>query len=335
MRPAGDQGRPRGSVRVRDSERHQHLSMRLTRDLRLHLPRVIGTLGVFLLFLNVPAAVAQSTSGAALMTGCLDTLSTSAFTRVPVYLEAKALDSTSRAILPGADSLAVRVAALIRLSLSDSTTSLPEGEGVLRWRQIGAPLRIAAHRDGRFTWSIPPRRSDGDTLRAPSRLLLEQALTTIRDAGTRIGWPADLSGDSLMFDLVYRWPDVAPDGSLQPLSVREAVPVFSMAMPWSKPVVVRYQQPVTYPYRERLAEVEGTVIVKFVVDTTGRASMNTFEDSWPTGRPKPTGALAEYYRSFLNSVRWSLSAARFEPARLGGCVVPQLVQQEFSFSLTR
>jgi hypothetical protein len=266
---------------------------------------------------------------------CLDTISASAFFRVPVYLEAEAIDLATRVVLPGADSLATRVAAMVRSSLSDSITTLPEGEGLLRWRQVGGGIRTAVHRDGRLTWSIPPQRWRTDTLRAPSRQVLVQALTAVRDAGGRIAWPAEVPGDSLTFDLKYRWPDVGPDGKLRPLLVRDAVPVFSMAMPWSKPVVVRSPPQVHYPMAAQTQSMEGTVVLEFVVDSTGRAVRETIEERWPSDRPRLTGVSGANYREFLTAAKWGVVAARFDPATVGGCAVPQLVQWPFTFRLRR
>lgn len=78
-----------------------------------------------------------------------------------------------------------------------------------------------------------------------------------------------------------------------------------------------------YPDMLRSANVEGEVLVQFVVDTTGRAEMGTFK------------VLKSSHDLFTNSVRQALSAMRFYPAEIGGRKVKQLVQQPFTFSLTR
>lgn len=195
---------------------------------------------------GIPAgAQVQSTERAP---ACLDTISTSAFVRVPVYLEAKAADSSGQALLPSVDTLAVHVAAMIRSSLSESTTSLPEGEMLLQWRQVGGSVRIEVHRDGRFTLWTPPER--GDTLLEPSRMLLKRSIAALSDAGTKLRWPADLPGDSVAFDLGYRWADVALDGTTRPFVVRSAaIPVFSMAMPRGKELGILRAPHIAYPPR--------------------------------------------------------------------------------------
>ena len=78
-----------------------------------------------------------------------------------------------------------------------------------------------------------------------------------------------------------------------------------------------------YPDMLRSANVEGEVLAQFVVDTTGRAEMNTFK------------VLKSSHDLFTNSVKQFLGGARFYPAEIGGRKVKQLVQQPFNFTLTR
>jgi protein TonB len=78
-----------------------------------------------------------------------------------------------------------------------------------------------------------------------------------------------------------------------------------------------------YPDMLRSAGVEGTVLAQFVVDTTGRAEMNTFK------------ALKSDNALFETAVKNALQRMRFLPAEVGGRKVKQLVQQPFQFSLNR
>lgn len=91
-----------------------------------------------------------------------------------------------------------------------------------------------------------------------------------------------------------------------------------------KPVVMAPgAQGPAYPDMLRTAGIEGTVLAEFVVDTTGRAEMNTFR------------ALKSDNDLFTAAVRNALQRMRFLPAEVGGHKVKQLVQQPFQFSLTR
>jgi len=78
-----------------------------------------------------------------------------------------------------------------------------------------------------------------------------------------------------------------------------------------------------YPDMLRSANVEGEVLVQFVVDTSGRVEMPTFK------------VLKSSHDLFTNAVRQALSTMRFYPAEIGGRKVKQLVQQPFNFTLTR
>jgi protein TonB len=78
-----------------------------------------------------------------------------------------------------------------------------------------------------------------------------------------------------------------------------------------------------YPDMLRSANVEGEVLAQFVVDTTGRAEMNTFK------------TLKSSHDLFTNAVKSALANMRFYPAEVGGRKVKQLVQMPFVFSLNK
>jgi protein TonB len=78
-----------------------------------------------------------------------------------------------------------------------------------------------------------------------------------------------------------------------------------------------------YPDMLRSANVEGEVLAQFVVDTTGRAEMNTFK------------VLKTSHDLFTNAVKAALPNMRFYAAEVGGRKVKQLVQMPFQFALTK
>ncbi len=78
-----------------------------------------------------------------------------------------------------------------------------------------------------------------------------------------------------------------------------------------------------YPDILRQAGVEGEVLAQFIVDTTGRAEMNSFK------------VLKTSHDLFGNSVKNALAGMRFIPAEVGGRKVRQLVQQPFSFAIAK
>ncbi len=78
-----------------------------------------------------------------------------------------------------------------------------------------------------------------------------------------------------------------------------------------------------YPDILRSGGVEGEVLAQFVVDTDGRAEMNTFK------------VLKSSHDLFTAAIRNVLPQMRFIPAEVGGRKVKQLVQQPFVFNLAR
>jgi len=80
---------------------------------------------------------------------------------------------------------------------------------------------------------------------------------------------------------------------------------------------------VRYPDMLRSANVEGEVLAQFVVDTTGRAEMSTFK------------VLKSSHDLFTAAVKNALPQMKFYPAEVGGRKVKQVVQQPFTFSLSK
>jgi periplasmic protein TonB len=78
-----------------------------------------------------------------------------------------------------------------------------------------------------------------------------------------------------------------------------------------------------YPDMLRQAGVEGEVLAQFVVDTTGRVEMSQFK------------VLKSSHDLFVNAVKNALPQMKFIPAEVGGRKVKQLVQQPFTFSITK
>jgi TonB family protein len=78
-----------------------------------------------------------------------------------------------------------------------------------------------------------------------------------------------------------------------------------------------------YPDRERLANVQGEVLVDFVVDESGAFVPSTLR-------------LVRYTsEGFARAVFDALKPMRFAPATVGGCPVKTLVRQPFQFQLRR
>lgn len=76
-----------------------------------------------------------------------------------------------------------------------------------------------------------------------------------------------------------------------------------------------------YPDALQASGVSGTVLVQFIVDSTGRVERESVKVLESTGE------------AFARSVRDVMPRLRFRPARAGGHAVRQLVQQPFQFRL--
>ena len=78
-----------------------------------------------------------------------------------------------------------------------------------------------------------------------------------------------------------------------------------------------------YPAALRAAQIEGTVLARFVVDSLGHAESASIQF------PEAT------HPQFAEAVRQSLLRSRYLPAMLDGRAVRQLVEQRFAFTLVR
>jgi periplasmic protein TonB len=78
-----------------------------------------------------------------------------------------------------------------------------------------------------------------------------------------------------------------------------------------------------YPESLRQAAIDGRVLVRFTVDTTGRIEMSSVT------------VLASTHDLFTRSVRDALPAFRFKPAEVGGHRVRALAEMPFEFQITK
>lgn len=78
-----------------------------------------------------------------------------------------------------------------------------------------------------------------------------------------------------------------------------------------------------YPLTLRQAGIDGRVLVRFVVDTTGRIDMASVQ------------VLQSTHDLFTRAVRDALSGFRFRPAEAGQHRVPALAEMPFEFRITR
>jgi len=78
-----------------------------------------------------------------------------------------------------------------------------------------------------------------------------------------------------------------------------------------------------YPESLRQAAIDGRVLVRFVVDTTGRIDMSS------------VAVVASTHELFTRAVRDALPSFRFKPAEQGGHRVRALAEMPFEFQITK
>lgn len=78
-----------------------------------------------------------------------------------------------------------------------------------------------------------------------------------------------------------------------------------------------------YPELLRQAAIDGTVLVRFAIDTTGHVDMNSVT------------VLSSTHDLFSRAVRDALPGFRFRPAEIGGRRVRALAEMPFEFQITR
>lgn len=266
---------------------------------------------------------------------CLRSIPDSLLHRVPVYLQAELADSTDRPVLPGVDLLTQQVADGVRSALGATPTQLPNGEAAVTWRALDAILDVVVHRDGRVASALHRSGSDRVTDTTGTHLLAQSLAALTAGGGYFMLWPDGFERDSVGFQLEMHHTRISEQGTADSLRLRQGFALFTMRVPTEEPVAVRQQHHPKYPETFPEKGVTGDLIMEFIVDTTGRAEMSTVKDVWPKGRPRLTGEQGDYYEAFRRSIVHSIARDRFEPARIGGCKVRQLVQMPFGFRIAR
>jgi hypothetical protein len=280
------------------------------------------------------AACLAATGAGAQANACTDAIPPSAMRRVLVSLSAEPLDSAARRSEQTVQLFAQSAAEQLRRLLGSSPQQVPDATTRLTWRQIDDGVRIVLRRAG--TAEVRSRRPDGQAPDdAAGFALVARAARFAVDSAGPYFWDESVPGDSLAFDLGLVHPIVTPDSAWMPPTRRILHPAFTLPVPTTSPVRPIALRPPQYPMSAQEGSAIGTVVMEFVVDSSGRVDPTSIRDQWPADRRRPDGALGQHYRAFVSAVRRALVDARFEPARMGGCPVRQLVQQPFQFDLRR
>jgi protein TonB len=155
---------------------------------------------------------------------------------------------------------------------------------------------------------------------SPPRGPVLQAPTVIFDSLP----PIDPSTSTIPAESLFRIGRSGNDarGTGSTTAVDSSEPLFASQV--EKPAVARDGNPIPkYPSLLESSRVEGSVLVRFVVDTLGNADMSTFK------------VLQSSNELFAQSLQSTLRRWRFYPAEAGGRKVKQVVQLPLKFVAPR
>jgi hypothetical protein len=263
---------------------------------------------------------------------CFSTIPSSAFKRVPVFLEATQQDSTSRAVLPNADFFTQAVAFRIRELLGATDSKLVEADSAIDWGTLWGEVVVTVKKDAPLAWTVKAWSGRADSSERSSLRILRKAIADVVANGESVMLP-DGIGDSATFGMAFVNPRVTKEGKLIPIKARQPVPVFSLLVPWDKSVELTKFPNISYPEISQSFGAIGTVRLAFLVDKSGRADAENAKEIWSPDKPRLTGRTLLAYEAFLRAVKRDLPTARFSPAVNGGCVVNQMVEQTFEFRI--
>ncbi len=295
--------------------------------------------GAVIGLLVLPAVLAGQTGGLSASedtSACLASIPSSAMKPVVVVTVVDVVtpkDSSAQMILPPARALSRKAAWHVRNLLGAPDVGYPLAEPIVTWRGAQGRLRVTSHRSGKLDWASHDPNLTG--ARGDGVALLASGLDDAVRAGFTFDWPTGVVSDSIVFDLHLVSATHDREGVESPLRVEAPEPVFAVMMPWQQPAMQTGRNRMRYPSGLQGKGVSGFLRMTFVVDTSGRAEMETVADIWPSDRPRLVGELGAYYDALLSVVRNGLRSARFQPARIGGCAVRMWVEQAFEFKLGR
>lgn len=259
---------------------------------------------------------------------CLRAVPKTAGRPATAYLGVPAADSISAPVRALADNFADVIAGEIRRELGAVGDTLPEIPP-LSAGLASASVTLVLKRNAPLAWTD----SDTSARSRRTRQMLLDALETAKNAGETIIWPQDLPGDSAHVRLHIDVPSLINGTLVGDEALPVAIPVYATRVLEEKPAAVRRGVQPSYPERNRRGAWSGTVIMQFVIDTTGRAEQGTMKDVWPRNVPRLKPELTDIYDDFLHAAKESIPGSTYYPAEIAGCKVRQVVRQAFIFNI--
>jgi hypothetical protein len=263
-------------------------------------------------------------------TGCFATIPASRMHNTPVYLDADMMPLTDAAFTLQAALMAQDVAAELRALVDSTHSAMPNADGMLAWYTVPAQIVVTVHGDGTETWRVKSVEGDSSAAR-----MLGAAFDSAQAHGSaRILLPEGARADSMLVRLSLT-PKYQGYQEEIPAHARRGMKfgVFYLSEPDVTPAVPKrnWRAP-KYPSENESRRVGGNLLMQFVVDSTGRTVPNSYRDLRPENRPPLAASEIDAHNAFVRSVNAWYTTITFEPMRLGGCPVKQMVELPLEFA---
>ena len=260
---------------------------------------------------------------------CMSAMARTSMARVPIYLDARAPEFTDSLFTLQTDLIAQEVASEYRALLGAKENEIPRATEGTAWYAVPAQLVVVARRDGSMARTLKTFAGDSSVVTT-----LARAFDSARAHGNAmIAWPEKARNDSVVFRLSIM-PADASSTLLErsPTLPRVKFAMFSIPEPYIAPATIKTQPEMpVYPTFNGQNGITGQVILEFIVDTLGAVDPSTIHDVWNSNKPRPQSELARYYAEFVRAVGKWIGKTAFTPARMGSCLVPQLVRFPVKF----
>jgi hypothetical protein len=249
----------------------------------------------------------------------------------PVLLRASLADSDNAALSAQADLLAQDVAQKILAELGAQTSELRDVDSTFTPAAVPARLTVTFRPDGSANRSA--MSMSGDTM---ATTMLTRAFDALRASSeAAMVWPDGYRADSIVVRIELTSATVTPNGNVLLYATKHpAFGVFRLLAPSVSPALPRPNQPAPrYPAEAEEARVEAFVVLRFVIDTNGRAVPESIRDVREWGRQRMAPDAREYYDAFARATRDAVVRWRFTPARIDACPVRQRVDLPIKFAV--
>ena len=265
--------------------------------------------------------------------GCLASIPRSDMHRVPIVLDASVDEHDDSALTFQTDLLVQDVGDRLREMLGAKGSEVPNADTMFAWYSVPTEVVLIARRNGEML--VHARNPSGDST---ATTFLARAVADARAREqARMVWLGNLKPDSILIRL-HLAPLQVAQGAIQSLPSAQGMryAAFYLMVPaLTPPQVLPNQPPPRYPTENEWRPYEASLILQYVVDSTGRVDSRSIRALWPAGKPRLSGYDGEAYEAFVRSARSWAARLRFEPSRIGSCPVRKVVRHPLTWNIVR